>query len=115
MQGHKNDKQKLQILHNNCIRYATKPRKYDHISTTFQRLKLNKLEIRREIHLTCFIHNTILTKNPPYLYEKFKFQNNIHNINTQSQNNLVISFYHTEKYKSSLKYNSSIIYNNIHN
>jgi len=74
---------KLQRIHNLCIRFIFNLKKYDHISYYFKRLKWLNLSQRRQLHLGCFLFKLHINNSPRYLLDLITPTNQIHNYNTR--------------------------------
>ena len=63
--------EKLQRVHNMCIRYIFNIRRYDHVSPYFHELSWLKLHNRRKMHCLVLLFKIVLTSNPNYLASRF--------------------------------------------
>lgn len=95
--------QKLQRVHNVCVRFIFNIRRHDHISEYFLRLSWLRLQDRRLVHSLCLLYRIIHDSTPNYLASRFTLLASHHNRNTRSQHNLLLSIPHhqTSLYSSS--------------
>ena len=86
---------KLQRVHNMCIRYIFNIRRYEHISPSFEDLSWLRLNDRRTLHSLVLLFQILRTSSPNYLASRFHFLSSNHDLNTRSQHNLTLSIpYH---------------------
>jgi len=77
---------KLQKMHNLCIRFIFNLKKFDHISNYFKQLNYLDLAKRRLLHLGCLLFKLNINDTPKYLKDMITNTNEIHNYNTRSRN-----------------------------
>lgn len=107
------DAGRIQGVQNSCLRLIYGIRKFQHISSTFKRSGWLSMSNRRFIHSACLYHNVLLTKTPPYLYNKISFRTDIHNINIRFKNTLTIPAHSSQFFKRCFSYNVAKVINNI--
>ncbi|KAJ4427875.1 hypothetical protein ANN_23881 [Periplaneta americana] len=95
--------QKLQRVHNACVRFICNVRYYDHISPSFEKLSWLRLHERRNLHSLSLLYRIMHTSSPYYLFARFQTLSRYHNINTRSQrdNTLEIPLHTSSLYSSS--------------
>ena len=64
---------KLQVAFNSATRYVYNIRKYDHLNSWKNKILGCSLESYLDIRNCIFLHKLILSKTPPYLFEKLRF------------------------------------------
>lgn len=104
---------RIQRIQNACIRLICGIRKYDHISHKYAELKWLKMHERRFLHACCLFHNIIISKSPPYLFEKISYRTDVHNINIRKKNLLSIPQHKSRQFRSSFSYTVANFYNRI--
>ena len=67
--------QKLQRVHNTCVRFIYNTRKYDHVglSPSFEALGWLRLQERRYIHSLVLLYNILNTPTPTYISTRFHY------------------------------------------
>ena len=81
---------KIQKVQNSCVRYITNTRKYDHISPSFNKLKMLKMSDRRDMQSLTIVHNIINDRAPGYLIDKVQFNYTFHGHNTRIRDSIRI-------------------------
>ena len=66
----KNDAKRLQTVQNFAVKSITGNKKYDSASDSFNQLQFLKLEDRRKIHESVFIHKILLNVSTPNLHQE---------------------------------------------
>ena len=79
---------KLQRVHNMCIRYVFNILRYEHISSSFEDLSWLRLNDRRTLHSLILLFQILRTSSPNYLASRLHFLSSNHDLSTRSQNNL---------------------------
>lgn len=95
--------QKLQRVHNTCVRFIFNVRFHDHVSKYFHQLSWLRLQNRRLVHSLCLLYQILKFSTPLYLASRFTFLFSHHNHGTRSQHNLLLSIpgHHTTSYSHS--------------
>lgn len=104
---------RLQRIQNSCVRFIFGLRKFDHISDKYEDLRWLKARDRMLLHSCCLYHKIILTKTPPYLYNKINFRTDIHNINIRFRNTITVPQHRTKLFQGSFSYNVAKLYNSV--
>nr|CAI5860690.1 unnamed protein product [Callosobruchus analis] len=105
---------KLQKLHNSCIRFATNTPRRQHITPIYEHHKILKFKVLWILHLICLVHRIIVKQLPSYLNIRLVFRNSLHQTSLRFvQNTLDIPQHRTEIYKNSFTYNAAHYYNKI--
>ncbi|KAJ4429392.1 hypothetical protein ANN_21549 [Periplaneta americana] len=107
--------QKLQRVHNACVRFICNVRYYDHISPSFEKLSWLRLHERRNLHSLSLLYRIMHTSSPYYLFARFHTLSRYHNINTRSQrdNTLEIPLHTSSLYSSSFTVATSRHWNSL--
>ncbi|KAJ4443440.1 hypothetical protein ANN_05109 [Periplaneta americana] len=107
--------QKLQRVHNACVRFICNVRYYDHISPSFKKLSWLRLHERRNLHLLSLLYRIMHSSSPYYLFARFHTLSRYHNINTRSQrdNTLEIPLHASSLYSSSFTVATSRHWNSL--
>ena len=80
---------KIQKIQNNCVRFICRLRKYDHISSDFEKLNTLNMHNRTILHsLTCMF-KCINDKAPPYLADKINYVSDTHEHNTRGRHEIL--------------------------
>lgn len=95
--------QKLQRVHNACVRFICNIRLYDHISPSFNELSWLRLADRRSLHCLSLLYQILHTSTPEYLASRFHNLSTYHNLYTRSQRDTLLSvpLHRTSAYSSS--------------
>lgn len=107
------DKIRIQKVQNSCLRLIFNIRKYDHISYKLQEVKWLNMQNRRILHAAVLFHKLVITKKPPYLYNKIRFRSDVHNINIRRKDMLTPPLHKSALFERSFSYNIARIYNNV--
>ncbi|KAJ4442411.1 hypothetical protein ANN_03997 [Periplaneta americana] len=107
--------QKLQRVHNACVRFICNVRYYDHISPSFKKLSWLRLHERRNLHSLSLLYRIMHSSSPYYLFARFHTLSRYHNINTRSQrdNTLEIPLHASSLYSSSFTVATSRHWNSL--
>ena len=107
--------ERLQRVHNACIRFIYDIRKFDHITPSFELLSWSRLNKRRAIHCLTLLFTIIRTSNPTYLANRFQYLSSFHNLNTRSQHNLTLSIpkHRTSLFSSSFTVSTAQLWNSL--
>ena len=106
---------KLQHVHNMCIRYIFNTRCYEHISPSFEDLSWLRFNDRRTLHSLVLLFQILRTSSPNYLASRFHFLSSNHNLSTRSQHILTLSipYHRTSLYSTSSSVSSSRCWNSL--
>ncbi|KAJ4438908.1 hypothetical protein ANN_14862 [Periplaneta americana] len=106
--------QKLQRVHNACVRFICNVRYYDHISPSFKKLSWLRLHERRNLHSLSLLYR-IMHSSFPIIYSLDFILSRYHNINTRSQrdNTLEIPLHASSLYSSSFTVATSRHWNSL--
>lgn len=107
------DVQRLQRLQNSCVRLVCGIRKYDPISSHLKEIAWLNIKNRNVLHSCCFFHNILLTKSPPYLYNKITFRTDVHNLNIRRKSTITIPKHKTAEFCFGFSYRIASLYNAI--
>ena len=81
---------KIQRVQNSCMRFVFGLRKYDHISSCYEKNKTLNMENRRNLHGLVLMHKISIGEAPEYLSEKLTRHSNLHDYNTRGRDNIAI-------------------------
>jgi len=98
------DKTRVQRLQNCCLRFIYGIRKRDRITHALEWAGWLSMTQRRVLHVACFYHRVLLTKTPPYLYNKIRYRTDVHNLNLRYKHTLTIPKHNLEIFKRSFSY-----------
>ena len=96
--------QRLQRVHNACVRFICNTRKYDHVSPSFEALGWLRLQKRRYIYSLVLLYNILNTPSPTYLSTRFHLLSSYNDLSTRSWNDpiLLMPSHRTSQYSSSI-------------
>ena len=83
--------ERLQRVHNACVRFICNIRKADHISPSFNMLSWFRLKERRAIHSLTLLYNILHTSTPVYLASRFQYLSSCHTKDTRSRHHTTLS------------------------
>ncbi|KAJ4450710.1 hypothetical protein ANN_02140 [Periplaneta americana] len=86
-----NQFQKLQRVHNSCVRFVCDIRRTDHITPSFQTLNWLRLNERRNFHFLVLLFQVLHTSTPTYLASRFSYLSSYHNLFTLTQNSRILA------------------------
>ena len=104
--------QRLQRVHNVCIRFICNTRKFDHITPSLQLLSWVRLKERRTIHSLSLLFRIMHTSTPNYLLSRFQFLTTLRN---RHQALLSIPHHRTSLYSSSYTVEIPRLWNSLPN
>ena len=106
---------KLQRVHNMCIRYIFNIRRYEHISPSFEDLSWLRLNYSRTLHSLVLLFKILRNSSPNYLSSRFHFLSSNHDLSTRSQHNLTLSipYHRSSLYSTSYSVSSSRRWNSL--
>ena len=107
------DAKRLQSVQNFAIKSIVGKRKYDSASDAFNTLKILKLEQRRKIHESVFIHKALNQKSTKNLHEIFTAYKQKLSTRNATQNKLIIPQHKTSHFKKSPIYRMIKTWNSI--
>lgn len=107
--GSANNEKRLQVAHNNCIRFVLNINRHAHISEYRNSLEFLTRFKRREYMIGSFIFNFLQNRSPSYLNDLFVFNDN----NTRSKGSLVVKKIKLNRDKFLFKYSATNMWNNI--
>ena len=102
--------ERLQRVHNECIRFVCNIRRFDHVTPSFEYLNWTRLEERRNMHSLIFLFKVIFTPSPAYLSSQFHF---ISSPRAQNNSILLIPQHSTSFYSSSFSVSVSRLWNSL--
>ncbi|KAJ4439307.1 hypothetical protein ANN_07429 [Periplaneta americana] len=110
-----NQSQRLQRVHNSCVRFVCDVRRADHITPSFQTLNWLRLNERRNFHSLVLLFQVLHTSTPTYLASRFSYLSSYHNLFTRTQNSriLAIPTHKTSSYSSSYTISLSRLWNTL--
>lgn len=100
----KHTEYRIQKIQNSCIRLIFGLRKYDHVSHKLKQLGWLNMWGRRELQTLCLFHKILLSKTPPYLYNRIKYRGDVHSITTRFRGLISPPMHKTSLYKRSFSY-----------
>ena len=92
-------KKSLQIVQNFAARSMTQNKKYESATRSLRQLKLLKLDQRRAIHESVFIHKIMLSKTPTNLYQQYQSYFLKSNTRAAEMGKMKIPTHRTSKFK----------------
>ena len=107
------DKRRIQVVQNSCVRFVCGIKRHDHISTARRDLNWLDMESTRYMHSVCLYHKVLTSNKPPYLREKVKYLSETHNKNVRQQNLLLIPRHNKQIFKRSFSYQAAHTLNNL--
>lgn len=107
------DVTRIQKLQNACLRLIFGIRKYERISHKLKDVGWLNMTNRRILHSNCLYHKILITKTPPYLYNKIRFRTDVHNLNLRFRGNITIPMHSTELGKRGFSYCIAKYYNQL--
>ena len=95
--------QRLQRVHNMCVRFVCNIRRADHVTPSLEMLSWLRLEDRRKIHCLSLLFHILHFSTPVYLASRFQNLSTHHNLDTRSQHSSILSIpsHRTSSYSSS--------------
>ncbi|KAJ4444062.1 hypothetical protein ANN_05851 [Periplaneta americana] len=110
-----NQSQRLQRVHNSCVRFVCDVRRADLITPSFQTLNWLRLNERRHFHSLVLLFQVLHTSTPTYLASRFSYLSSYHNLFTRTQNSriLAIPTHKTSSYSSSYTISLSRLWNTL--
>lgn len=111
----KSDIHRIQKVQNSCLRFIYGVARRNHISPYLAVTKWFDMARRRFLNSAVFYHKLLLTKTPPYLFNKIRFRTDVHNINIRFKGILTPPLHRTERFKRSFSYNVTKVYNRVPN
>ena len=106
-------KHKIQKVQNTCVRFIYELRKFDHISSSLNKLDTLNMEDRRIFHGLSLMRKIKNKVAPMYLVDKITLHENLHNYNTRHRNSIVIERSNTSLRQKSFFPYFSKLYNEI--
>ena len=79
---------KIQKLQNACIRFIFNLRKFDHLTPYFKKIKMLRMDDRRDIQSLTIVHNILNGRAPDYLIDKVEFNYVVHDHDTRIREGL---------------------------
>ncbi|KAI5732387.1 hypothetical protein M8J77_026107 [Diaphorina citri] len=105
---------RLQVAQNACVRYVYGVKRWEHITPYYNRARLLRLEDRKKILTLCLLYKILVSKSPPYLYEKFQFRSSVTTRVTRSHDLLLdIPPHNTTSYANSFLLASATLWNSV--
>ena len=104
--------ERLQRVHNVCIRFICNTRKFDRITPSLQLLSWVRLKERRTIHSLSLLFRIMHTSTPNYLLSRFQFLTTLRN---RHQALLSIPHHRTSLYSSSYTVEIPRLWNSLPN
>lgn len=104
---------RVQRVQNSCLRFIYGIRKFDHISHKLKSAGWLNMQDRRLVQCLTFYHKIIISKSPPYLYNKIRFRTDVHNLTTRYRNLISPPLHKTTMFKRSFSYQIYSLYNDI--
>lgn len=105
------DKESLQKLQNNCLRFSYGAQRFDHVTPLYIASRWLKLNNRFTIHFATMVHKILISGNPVYLREKLVHGYNIHQRATRHSHHLTVPRHGSVMFRRSFSYNAAKIYN----
>ena len=104
---------KIQRVQNSCMRYVFGLRKYDHISSAYEKNKTLNMENRRKLHALILMHKISIGEAPEYLSEKIVRHHDLHDYNTRGRENIAVQRVNTSIRSNTFFISTSKLYNEI--
>lgn len=104
---------RIQKVQNACLRYIYGIRKFDHISHKLLSAQWLNMQNRRLLRILSLFHKIILTKTPPYLYNKIRYRTDVHNLLTRFRGRISPPVHKTVLFESSFTYQIYLLYNRL--
>ena len=96
---------KIQRVQNSCMRFVFGLRKYDHISSCYEKNKTLNMENRRKLHSLVLMHKISIGEAPEYLSEKLVRHVDLHDYNTRGRENIAV-----QRVNTSIRSNTFFIF-----
>tara|TARA_B110000196_G_scaffold310581_1_gene313508 strand:+ start:320 stop:1870 length:1551 start_codon:yes stop_codon:yes gene_type:complete len=96
---------KIQRVQNSCMRFVFGLRKYDHISSCYEKNKTLNMENRRKLHSLILMHKISIGEAPEYLSEKLVRHADLHDYNTRGRENIAV-----QRVNTSIRSNTFFIF-----
>ena len=95
--------QRLQLVHNVCVRYICNIRRFDHVTPSLEKLSWLRLRERKTFHSLSLLFKILDTSTPSYLSNRFNRLSHYHNHGIRSQQCSILSIFlhNTSLYTSS--------------
>ena len=97
----KTDAKRLQTVQNFAVKSITGNKKYDSASNSFKQLKLLKLEQRRKIYESVFIHKILLNVSTPNLHQELSHYFPKVTTRNKTKKRLIVPAHKTSKFEKS--------------
>lgn len=107
------NKRRLQVSQNYCIRFVTTVPRFDHITPYYRSLDLLKLHERRFLHYIALVCKVITCQRPSYLFNKIESRHQVHGLNLRHNFTVTVPKHSTTKFEASFSYLASYILNNL--
>ena len=104
---------KIQRVQNSCMRYVFGLRKYDHISSSYEKNKTLNMENRRKLHALILMHKISTGVAPEYLSEKIVRHHDLHDYNTRGRENIAVQRVNTSIRSNTFFISTSKLYNDL--
>lgn len=105
---------KLQRAQNYCIKFIFNLRYQDHVTLYYAQLSILRLKQIRDYHILLLLHKVLKTKYPRYLFERFRFINEVSTRNTRRGALLLsIPVHHTTIYNRSFTVSACRLWNGL--
>ena len=104
---------KIQRVQNSCMRFIFGLRKYDHISSCYEKNKTLNMENRRKLHALVLMHKVSIGEAPEYLSEKLIRHLDLHNYNTRGRENIAIQRVNTSTRSNTFFISTAKAYNDM--
>ena len=104
---------KIQRVQNSCMRFIFGLRKYDHISSCYEKNKTLNMESRRKLHALVLMHKVSIGEAPEYLSEKLIRHLDLHQYNTRGRENIAIQRVNTSTRSNTFFISTAKAYNDM--
>lgn len=104
---------RIQKIQNACLRFIYGIKKYEHISHKLFDAGWLTMQHRRILQSQCLFHQILLTKKPPYLYNKITFRTDVHNISTRFRGLISPPFHTTTLFERSFSFQIYVMHNSL--
>lgn len=104
---------RIQRVQNSCIRFIYGIRKFEHVSHKLHDLHWLNMQNRRHFYSLCLFQKILITKTPPYLYNKISFRSDVHNLNIRFKGLFTPPRHRTSLFERGFKYNIYKLYNKV--
>lgn len=107
------NKRRLQVAQNYCVRFIVTVPRYDHITPYIRSMSLLKLHERRFMHYVTLVYKVATSTEPSYLFSKIQFRCDSHSLNLRQNFTVTVPHHNSAKFESSFSYLAAYIFNKL--